>query len=79
MSQMLEKKVMNLNISKASLNSDIPAKLIKENLKAFKDGILGLILVAESYLKMMKHHLISPQKLFLFLRHLNYWPCRETT
>ena len=56
------KKIMNLNISKASLNSDIPAKLIKENLKAFKGGISGLreFLVTESYLRMMKNHLISP-------------------
>ena len=56
------KKIMNLNISKASLNSDSPAKLIKENLKAFKGGISGLreFLVTESYLKMMEHHLISP-------------------
>lgn len=56
------KKIMNLNISKASLNSDIPAKLIKENLKAFKGGISGLreFLVTESYLRMMKNYLISP-------------------
>ena len=56
------KKIMNLNISKASLNSDIQAKLIKENLKAFKGGISGLreFLVTESYLRMMKNHLISP-------------------